>query len=114
MRGLAYGDATMSFTALAPDSEKEPAPTPSEEIQSLESLIDEYFQSHQRIRLDPEARNQRFSIFQKQGNPQEWKLQQTVLDPEDKNDWFVEFIIDLKASKEATCPIMRYSRFYSL
>lgn len=114
VRGLAYGDVAASYAALLPDSDEETASPSDEEVQSLESLIEEYFQTHERIRLDPEARNQRFSIVQKNDTPREWKLQQTVVDPEDKNDWFVEFSIDLKASKEASAPIMRFDRFYSL
>ena len=114
VRGLAYGDVAGSYAALTPDSDEETAPPSDEEVQSLESLIEEYFQTHERIRLDPEARNQRFSIVQKKDAPREWKLQQTVVDPEDKNDWFVEFAIDLNASKEASAPIMRFIRFYSL
>ena len=56
------------------------SPNPAEIKRQLET----YFQNHQRIRLDPEARNQRHSRIQKQADRQTWNLHQTLVDPEEK------------------------------
>ncbi len=114
VRGLAHGDVVGAFASLASDSEGETTPPAAETVDSIEARIDEYFQSHERIRLDPEARNQRYSILQKPDQSKGWILQQTVVDPEEKNDWFIEFTIDLEASKKAASPVIQFSRFYSL
>ena len=113
LRGLAYGEINTAFDALS--SEEEESSQPSKETESaLEGLLDEYFENHERIRLDPEARNQRYSIVQKQEDRTKWKFQQTLVDPQGLNDWFVEFDIDLAASKQADRPIIQFSRFYHL
>ena len=116
LRGLSYGEVNTAFDALDQETEELASnQSPSSEVVSeLESLIEEYHQTHERIRLDPEARNQRYSIIQKQDDRTKWKLQQTVVDPEETNDWFVEFDIDLDASKKADRPIVQFSKFYSL
>ena len=113
LRGLAYGEINAAFEALNSEEEEDSQPSP-ETVSELEGLLDDYFQNHERIRLDPEARNQRYSIVQKQEDRTKWKFQQTLVDPQGLNDWFVEFDIDLTASKQADRPIIQFSKFYNL
>lgn len=81
-------------------------------IDEVEGLLNEYYETHERICLDPEARNRRYCIVKKRGN-QSWKLIQTLVDPAGFNDWFVEFEIDLAASKKADRPIIKFEKLTS-
>ena len=114
LRGLDYGEINTAFEALNPEGEEESTALSPEIVSSLEGLLDDYFQSHERIRLDPEARNQRYSIIQKQEDRTKWKFQQTLVDPEGLNDWFVEFDVDLTKSRQADRPIVQFSKLYHL
>ena len=65
----------------------------------LEVLMDDYFREHQRIRLDPAARNNKHSHLRScpvRGD-RIWLCSQTLVDPEDWNDWAIEFEIPLDA-----------------
>ncbi len=86
------------------------SPNPAEIKRQLET----YFQNHQRIRLDPEARNQRHSRIQKQADRQTWNLHQTLVDPEEKNDWFIEFDINLPQSRQQNRPVITFVRLYTI
>ncbi len=110
LRSLAAGQIQTAFESLADNAaESQPA-----NYAELEQQLKAYLQNRQRIRLDPEARNQRHSLIQKQNNHQTWKLQQTLIDPEEKNDWFAEFAIDLPQSKKQNCPAIAFIRLYTL
>jgi len=41
---------------------------------------------------------------------QTWNVQQMLVDPEEENDWVVEFIVDLAASRDAGAPVLRLVR----
>jgi hypothetical protein len=65
---------------------------------------------HERIRLDPEARNARHTHVSVSEDKSTWKVQQVLIDPEDHNDWMAEFQVDLAASRAAGAPVLRLSR----
>ncbi len=97
LRALANGDYAGALESLEPHSNAGDPCTPWSEGR-LETTMNEYHQDHERLRLDPEARNTKHSYFESTG-PGLWKLQQTLVDPAESNDWFAEFEIDLVASK---------------
>ena len=74
-------------------------------------LLDAYHAVRQRIRLDPEARNARHTRIPElpaaadlhQGLP----ITQTLIDPEDFNDWAVHLTLDLVQSNRTRTPVLR-------
>jgi superfamily II RNA helicase len=62
--------------------------------QRIDVLLDAYFASHERIRLDPEARAAKHTRVSEE-NARRWICEQIVVDPEDLNDWSLKFAIDL-------------------
>jgi hypothetical protein len=40
-----------------------------------------------------------------------WRVRQTILDPEEDNDWFFEATIDLGRSRDAARPVLTLERF---
>jgi hypothetical protein len=78
------------------------------EAAALEDAVNEYFDGHQAIRLDPEARNRRWTAVEVRGERGgEWLVEQTLIDPEEANDWSVTFVVDLAASDEAGAVVLR-------
>jgi hypothetical protein len=74
---------------------------------SLKTAVDPYYKDHERISLDPEARNTKHTHVQPSEDRKTWRLMQVLVDPEGHNDWQAEFEIDLAASKAAEAPVMR-------
>jgi hypothetical protein len=66
-----------------------------------------YQVEHDRIRLDPDARNLRHTHVVPSENRQSWRIQQMLLDPRDLNDWCAEFHVDLPESRAANEPVLR-------
>jgi len=69
--------------------------------QTLAALIEDYHREHRRICLDPNARNLRHTYVVPSEDKQTWKVEQVLVDPEEKNDWVLVFQIDLAGSKKA-------------
>jgi superfamily II RNA helicase len=69
----------------------------------LVRLLDSYHETHQQIRLDPEARNARHTHIADDGIT----LHQTLIDPDELNDWSIHLTLDLEKSNEARTPILR-------
>jgi hypothetical protein len=97
LRALANGDYAGALELLEPHTNTGEDSSGWSEGR-LEAVMNEYYQDHERLRLDPEARNAKHSYFESTG-PGPWKLQQTLVDPAESNDWFAGFEIDLVASK---------------
>jgi len=72
----------------------------------IETIITTYQETHDRIRLDPEARNARHTHIDDQHANDQWRIAQTLIDPGELNDWTVCFIIDLPKSKETGKPVL--------
>jgi hypothetical protein len=60
----------------------------------LDDRLDAYFSNHQRIRLDPEARAAKHTRISEPG-PRHWAVEQTLVDPEEWNDWSLKLSVDL-------------------
>jgi hypothetical protein len=74
---------------------------------SLKAAVDPYYDDHERISLDPEARNAKHTHVKPSEDRRTWRVMQVLVDPEGHNDWQAEFEVDLAASKAAEAPVMR-------
>ncbi|MFD0892495.1 DUF3516 domain-containing protein [Luteolibacter ambystomatis] len=71
----------------------------------LFDFLDDFHEDHERIRLDPEARNIKHTHIDSE-QPRQWKVHQTLVDPEEINDWTVTFSVDLDRSDEELRPVL--------
>lgn len=76
----------------------------------LRLAMEEYLATHDRLRLDPEARNARHTYVALSEDKRTWRVQQMLIDPDEANDWVLEYDVDLAASKERGAPAMRLLR----
>ncbi len=72
----------------------------------LRALLDEYLAGHERIRLDNEARNGRHTYLKPDDSNQIWHVSQVLIDPEELNDWQIEFSVDLRQAREEGKPFL--------
>lgn len=75
---------------------------------ALAAAVDPFYDDHQRLCLDPEARNQRHTYVVKA--ERSWTVEQVWVDPEAKNDWSASFHVDLEASRAAREPVLTLVR----
>jgi superfamily II RNA helicase len=71
----------------------------------LAGLLDGYFNHHPRIRLDPEARASKHTRISELG-PRRWLCEQTLVDPDELNDWSLRLVIDLDQSDAEARPVL--------
>ncbi len=77
-------------------------------------LLETYHVEHQRICLDPNARNARHTYVIPSEDKKTWRVQQMLVDPEGHNDWVAEFEVDLAESRKSAEPILKLRRLGSL
>ena len=80
----------------------------------LQQALDAFHTDHERICLEPEARNIRHTYTVPTEDKQSWRVQQMVVDPEEHNDWVAEFSVDLGESRKSGEPVLRLRRIGSL
>ena len=80
----------------------------------LEEAMDSYLAEHERLLLDPEARNIRHTRITPADDNRVWRVEQVLVDPEAKNDWAAEFDVDLERSRATGEPELRLRRLASL
>lgn len=80
----------------------------------LRKAMDAYHTDHDRLRLDPEARNIRHTYVMPSEDRRSWRVQQMLVDAEEANDWVAEFHVDLAESRAAGEPVMRLERLSAL
>jgi len=71
----------------------------------IEGLLDGYFADHQRIRLDPEARATKH-MRMSDDEPRRWVIDQTLVDPDELNDWVLKLVVDLDRSDAEERPVL--------
>jgi hypothetical protein len=76
--------------------------------QRIESLLDAYFADHERIRLDPEARAAKHTRISEE-DPRRLIVEQTLVDPEELNDWSLKIAIDLDRCDAEGAIVMTWS-----
>ena len=80
----------------------------------LQQALDAYHAEHERICLDPNARNIRHTYVLRAEDKRTLRVQQMLVDPEEHNDWVAEFEVDLARSRESAEPVLRLVRLGSL
>lgn len=107
LRGLVNADYEQALTHLSVASDPEGQPWTSAR---LEQALDGYYAEHERICLDPNARNLRHTYVIPSEDKRSWRVQQMLVDPAEHNDWVAEFEIDLAQSRQAEEPVIRLRR----
>ncbi len=107
LRALADGDFESALAALPVPDDAEGEPW---KLERLAAATNPFFENHQRIRLDPEARNTRHTYITPSEDLKSWRIQQMLVDPQEHNDWVAEFDADLPKSKAAESPVLRLRR----
>jgi hypothetical protein len=74
--------------------------------EKLEGLMKEYYADHERVCLDPGARNIRNTFVKEADDRKSWQVQQMLVDPEEHNDWLAEFHVDLERSRASAKPFL--------
>jgi superfamily II RNA helicase len=107
LRGVVNGDyepALATLTSLEhPEGE-------AWTIERLRQAVDAYHVEHQHICLDPNARNLRHTYVLPSEDKTQWRVQQVLVDPDEHNDWLVEFEVDLAQSRSSGEPALRLLR----
>ena len=80
----------------------------------MEQTLQAYHAEHERICLDPNARNARHTYVTPSEDKKNWRVQQMLVDPEEHNDWVAEFEVDLGESRKTGEPILKLRRLGSL
>ena len=111
LRGLVNADFEQALTHLssAPDPEGQPWTA-----ERLKQIVEAYCGEHERICLDPNARNLRHTYVLPSEDKCTWRVQQMLVDPEEHNDWVAEFEVDLGQSRQSGEPFLRLIRVGSL
>jgi hypothetical protein len=111
LRGLVNADYEQALTHLSSPNDPDGQPwTPTR----LEALLEHYYADHERICLDPNARNARHTYVTPSEDKKTWRVQQMLVDPAEHNDWTVEFEVDLAESRKAEEPVMRLRKIGGL
>lgn len=111
LRGLVNEDYDQAVTHLSsPNDPDGQAWTPAR----LRQALDSYYAEHERICLDPNARNLRHTYVIPSEDKRSWKVQQMLVDPEEHNDWTAEFEVDLAESRKAEDAVLRLRRIGGL
>jgi hypothetical protein len=111
LRGWSTGDVGAALGAL--DRQDDAAGEAWTE-ERLRAAFVEYRAGHERLRLDPEARNTRHTYVRPSEDGEVWRVQQMLVDPEMTNDWVAEFEVDLAKSRESDEPVIQLLRLGGL
>ncbi|MEQ1852268.1 MAG: DUF3516 domain-containing protein [Chthoniobacteraceae bacterium] len=96
LRGLATGECEQAIEAIPASTESEGGPWTASRLREALAV---YHAGHERIRLDPEARNVRHTHVIASEDRSQWRVQQMLIDPGGANDWVAEFDVDLADSR---------------
>lgn len=109
LRGLANEEFEAAAAGVQVESTVGEVPEPKLEFRLAEALK-AYYEGHQYLCLDPEARNSRHTYVVPSEDKKTWVVQQILVDPDAANDWLVEFAVDLAESRTAREPVLRWRR----
>ncbi|MES2708005.1 MAG: DUF3516 domain-containing protein [Verrucomicrobiota bacterium] len=105
LRPLAEERLTAAAAALVPPDAL-PTAAPPWSPDALAALMEPYYAGHERVTLDPEARNSRHTYIKIPEDGQSWRIDQIFVDPEALNDWQATFRVNLPAARAAGRPIL--------
>jgi len=111
LRGLVIGDFEAAIANL---SSPQDADDQSWTVERLRAVLDDYHDGHERICLDPNARNARHTYVTPSEDNRSWRVQQMLVDPSELNDWVAEFEVDLAQSRTDGEPSLELRRIGSL
>jgi len=111
LRGMVNADFEQALTHLSSPQDPDGQPWTAARLQQA---IDSYHSEHDRICLDPNARNLRHTYVLPAEDKRAWRVQQMLVDPQEHNDWVAEFEVDLARSREAAEPVLRLVRLGGL
>ena len=122
LRGLVIGDFEAALAALGVPLTPALSPAAGERenvtqrwtADRLKQVTDAYLAAHERLCLDPNARNLRHTYVTPSDDKKTWRVQQMLVDPKSHNDWVAEFEVDLPASRVSGEPVLRLERIGSL
>jgi superfamily II RNA helicase len=100
VRAVAVGDAEAATAMLANEDAKQVEA-------AIAAQIKPFLEEHQRIQTDPKARAPVHLRITK-GEPDQWSVEQTLVDPEGNNDWSVRFTLDLARARQERRPVLRF------
>ncbi len=96
------------------DPDLSPAPALPGSQARLRSSLEAFYKDHERICLDPEARNSRHTHVFPSEDKATWRVEQVLVDPAGHNDWIAEFVVDIRRSRETQFPEIRLRSVRSL
>jgi superfamily II RNA helicase len=111
LRGLVIGDFEQAIAHLSSSNDPDGQPWTPER---LKQALDAYHTDHERLCLDPNARNARHTYTLPAEDKKTWRVQQMLVDPEEHNDWVAEFEVDLAESRKSGEPVLTLRRIGSL
>lgn len=111
LRGLVIEDFETALGHLDVKTDVDGQPWTPER---LGAIMDQFYQAHQFLCLDPNARNARHTYVTPSEDKKSWRVQQMLIDPEEHNDWVAEFEVDLAESRAAKEPHLRLNRIGTL
>jgi len=111
LRGLVNSDFEQALANLSSPQDPDGQPWTTERLQQA---LDAYHAEHERICLDPNARNFRHTYVLPAEDKRTWRVQQMLVDPEEHDDWVAEFEVDLGRSRETSEPVLRLVKLGSL
>ena len=111
LRALAAGDCEQALATVPSSVQSDAEPWTAAR---LREALDAYHAGHERIRLDPEARNVRHTYVVPSEDKRHWRVQQMLIDPGEANDWVAEFDVDQAASAAGGEPVIALVRVGSL
>lgn len=111
LRGLVIEDFEQALTHLNSPNDVDGVPWTADRFLQL---LDKYYEDHERICLEPNARNQRHTYVTPSEDKKTWRVQQMLVDPAEHNDWVAEFTVDLAQSRATSEPVLSLARIGSL
>lgn len=113
VEALASLELTQAIAGIEGGTNTE-APAETFGIGPLKQALESFHAEHQRICMDPNARNTRHTYVQPSEDKRHWRVQQVLVDPEGHNDWIAEFDVNIPQSRAAKAPVMRLLRVGAL
>ena len=111
LRGLIIGEPDQAIASLSSPLDADGESWNGSRIQKI---LETYYAGHERICLEPNARNARHTYMLPSTDQKSWRVQQMLVDPEEHNDWVAEFEVDLAESRKLGEPAMKLRRIGSL